>query len=68
MPSNNEEVPVLVCLECASYTRCVVRYLPDKVRFFSEVVWGHGEVPINYFLIQDSYLQKLETLDRHQIH
>jgi hypothetical protein len=24
----------------------VVRYLPDKICFFSEVVWGHEEVPV----------------------
>ena len=39
-----DHVPFFVCLERASQD--IVRYLPDKVRFFSEVVWGHGEVPV----------------------
>lgn len=41
-----DRVPVLVCLERATHTKCVVRYLPDEIRFFSEAVWGHEEVPV----------------------
>ena len=36
--------PIVVHLERAPQD--IVRYLPDKVRFFSEVVWGHEEVPV----------------------
>ena len=39
-----DHIPVLVRLERAAQD--VVRYLLDEVRFFSEVVWSHEEVPV----------------------
>ena len=39
-PDGQDHFPMLVRLERA--VQDIVRYLPDKICFFSEVVWGHG--------------------------
>ena len=38
-------VPILVRLERAPHTQCVVHYLPDEVGFFREVVCHAVDVP-----------------------
>ena len=44
--ATQDHIPVLVRLERVAHTQCTVRYLPDEVRFFSEVVWSHEEIPV----------------------